>query len=366
MTSTTAEKTTSAAEEEEFDFEFAEGSSAAKAAAKKSGGTNFARVKYIDQMLDGSPAGEASGEDRVWLRLLTDYEASPEDGVTGFITVLVHRAVPTKPKPASEDADRNWPKAMTAVCRHDDAVKAKFNGECWIHENVKDKFKPGQPHKATPRTYAIAVQREPIYGDGSEEMGGPRKKGQIIGFTDVTAEVAKTDEDGKVIKDKDDNVVTEIAPQYVVLTLAAKHFGPLETMGKMHGTVLDRDYLVIRKGESTDTTYEFIAADPIDIEGADGEPVRLDLRDREIREALYGDMPNLKRMIARLVSTDHYNRWFIPQEGDDVAPEGKGGKAPKSAGAASTATSADRMAAMRERLKAASQKKEPQAAETSE
>lgn len=349
----TTDTSTNAPEvDEEFDFEFSEGAQAAKDAAKNSGGAQFARTLYLDQMLDGSAAGEANGDDRVWLRLLTDWVASPEDGVGGWITVLTHRAVPTKPKPASEDADRHWPKAMTAVCRLEEAVKGKFPEGCWIHENVMDKFAPTKAHRASPRTYAVAVKRKPVLGDGSEALGGPRRKGQIVGFADETVEVVKTDEDGKVVKDDKDNVITEIAPQYVIVTLAPKHFAPLETMGKMNGTVLDRDYLVIRKGDDKDTAYEWIAGDPINVEVEEGKEARLDLRDREMREALYGDMPNLKRMIARLVSTAHYNKWFIPQEDDDVAPEGKSdGGSPKSAGAASTATSQDRLAAMRARLK---------------
>lgn len=340
------------------DIEFREGAQTAKETIG-SGGSGARRIAFLDQLLDGSEAGKARGEDHVFLRYLTDYESLPEDGVLGWITLDTHRAVPTKPKPASEDSDRNWPKAMPAICRNDKALAAKL-GDCWIHKNVKDKFKPKEAHNARPRMYAIAVLRQPVLGDGSEESGGARKKGKIVGFTDVEVEVPVFNEEtNEVEKDDNGDVVTETVPQYVLISQAYKnYFRPFSTICENYGTALDRDYKVVctEGKEKTDVEFTHIACDPIRIppleEGDD--PVDFDMRDKELREMFYPDMPDLKKYLSRQASMEYYNKWFIPQDGDDEAGGESGGESGGEGAAKKRGTpgaNESTLADMRERLK---------------
>jgi len=331
------------------------GADAARAASKDTGGFGR-RYVYLDMLLDGSAAGKAKGEDRVFLRYLTDYESRPEAGVLGWPTFMTHAAVKTKPKPASWEKDRKWPERMPAICRRDPRLKAKFNDSCWIDENRENDYKAGKPHPAPPRTYALAVLRQAVYGDGTDAQGGSRKKGKIIGFDDVMVEVPVIDDEGNLVKSgegDDAEVVTETVPQYVVVRQAFKnYFQPLDTMARTYGTALDRDYLVVRDGDDKDTIYTHQPMDPIVLD-LDGEQIAYDMSDQAVREDFYPDAPNLLRIILEQAGTEYYNRWFIPQPGDDEAKGStkKDASASAPAGAATAEPDETAVVSMRDRLK---------------
>lgn len=332
-----------------IDLEAGTGAEAAEEASEERGGGGFGRRwVWLDQLIKGDEASKAQEKDRVYLRYLTDYEANPENGVGAWITANVHTAVPTKPKPASEDKDRTWPKAMSCVCRKSKIIEKATGGKCWVCDNVKDKYKPEKPHSNPPKTFAVAVLREPIIGDGSEEMGGPRKKGRKIGFTDVTVEVPVFDEDGEIVKEGD-TVVTEVVPQYVIVRQAYRnYYQSLRSAATAYGTALDRDWLVVRNGDDKDTSYDNVAMDPMKIE-IDGEQIDFDMSDPDLREVYYPDMPHLSRIITDQATMDYYNKWFIPQEGDDEAGGSTDAKRPA---ARSSEPDADHAAKMKERLRA--------------
>lgn len=326
------------------------GADAARAATKETGGFGR-RYVYLDMLIDGSAAGKAQGNDRVYLRYLTDYQAVPEEGLKyGWLTFMTHSAVKTKPKPASWEKDRKWPERMPAVCRKDSKIAKKFPQGCWIDDNRDNEYKAGKPHPAPARTYALAVLRKPIYGDGSEELGGARKKGRIVWFEDVMVDVPVLDDEGNLVKEGEE-VVTESVPQYVVVRQAFKnYFQPLDAMARTYGTALDRDYLVIRDGDDKDTQYTHQPMDPIVIDN-DGEQVEFNMLDKALREEMYGDAPSLTKIILDQASTEYYERWFIPTDADDAvkgstkdaSDDAPKGKAPAPGGNA---------AAMRERLRA--------------
>lgn len=329
---------------EDIDWSEDQGSEAAKAAAKT--GPAFNRVDYLQ--LDGSSLGVDQGKDRVYLRYLTDFKPNQEKGVLGWITADHHTMVPTKPKPASLDADRKWPPTMSAVCRNDKKFAKKY-GDCYICENIPDP-KGGKRFKVQSRTWALAVLREPVIGDGTEENGGAAAKGKVLGYRDVTKEVAVIGDDGKPVKDE-----TETVKAYIRVHQSWNNFySALAALGSHYGTVLDRDFLVIRTGTGLDTEYQHIPMDPIDLDLGDGDSVRLDLREADLREALYEDMPDLRKEVASQATDDWYGRWFIPSSEDSKgsSSKSKGGAAstPSSASASKEPT-ADKMAALKNRIR---------------
>lgn len=324
----------------EQDFDFEQGADAVRESAKT--GVSFDRVDFL--RIDGSPAAVNSGTNRVILRYLTDYKADPERGVLGWIPTDQHAMVPTKPKPADMDKERSWPKSMSAVCRNGRAFKKKF-GDCYICESIPDP-KTGKKFKVDNASWAIAVLREEVIGDGSEETGGPSMKGRVVGYRDAMKEVAVLDDDGKPVEGE-----TKWVKSYIKVNQKwGNFFNSLNGFGQSYKTVLDRDYVVSREGTGLDTEYHHVPLDPIDVDLGEGVTTRLDLRDPELRAAFYGDAPNLMREIASQASDEYFQRWFIPGGEESQRKDGAPAAAPSSAGKAKE-PEADRLAALRERVK---------------
>lgn len=263
----------------------------AAAAAQKSGG--FSKTQFLS-MEDG---------EEVYLRFLTDaYEDDNYPHIQAWITVDQHAMVPTKQKP-DDWGDRNWPKTMGAVCRKDPAFD---NDECYICELKDDKGK--QLRRPSPRLWALACLRELVYGDGSEELGGPEAKGKVVGIRDKTREVtipAREAKDGKPAREE--QTVTEKA--IVVVNLGWRNFfSPLQGFANQYGTVLDRDYWVKRQGANTDTTYQIVPRDPL--QRQDGSIY--DLRDPEIYK-LYESDYDLEEIITGMASDEFYAKFFDPR-----------------------------------------------------
>ena len=354
---------------EGIDFDESEGSDAARAAAKESGGggISFRRTYFLSSLLDGSEEGIKAGNDRIYARWLSDFRKNPDNpDLPVWIEANHHSSIPTKSKPDYMDSERSWPKAMGAICRKGKAFVKRYGGDCWICDNVDENAYGKRPFPSS-RTWAVGVVREAIISDGSKEMGGPSKKGRKVGFRDKMVEVHKTDENGEIIEGE-----TELVPMYFFAHQAWDNFfQPLAQMGAEYGTIMDRDYLVIREGTRIDTVYNMIPQDPMKVDiGTDDEPmeVDLDLSDNELREALYPDAPNVKLEIARQAGDEHLKRWFLEGElsQDQIeAAEKAGGKSskggkskgsdksePKAPASASKSreSGSDVLASMRERL----------------
>lgn len=214
--------------------------------------------------------------------------------------------VPTKPEP--DDFEGNWPEKMGSVCRNDDAFSDVFE-DCYICEFIVDGKKV---RKASSRVWALACFREEVIGDGSEELGGSEMKGKVLGIRDKTRDVvipAQKDENGKEIREQRE--ITEKA--VVVVNLGWRNFfSILQGFAGHFGTILDRDYQVKRVGAMTDTVYQCVPLDPLDIKKADGTVTRLDLRDPEFMQR-YETSLVLDDIINGRASDDYYARFFDPR-----------------------------------------------------
>jgi hypothetical protein len=208
------------------------GAEAVKVSGSFSGNTTFFQVP--------------DGEYRI-LRFLTDSDAWPQ--------FLQHQNIPTKAKP--EGFKGNWPSAMPAPCRRDSQFADVYDN-CYICDvlsaSIDHYKKPGQ------RYWALACLREEVKEDG-----------KVVGYKDSTVDVTRKDDKGE------DVTTTEKA--IVVLNMGWKNFfSILDGYGAAggYGTVLDRDYKIIRKGEKLDTTYTIL---PL------AEIPGLDLRNPEVMVA---------------------------------------------------------------------------------
>lgn len=367
--------TVAANDVDEFDFSGATGAEAAREAFNNSQ-TGFDRLDFFS--IDGSPAAVAAGTNFAILRLLSDHVAV--DGVTPWITVDQHSMVPTKAKPA--DYEGNWPKSMGAVCRNDKVFARKY-GDCYIDTMPPP---PGRrSSKPSARTWAIAVLREEVIGDGSEALGGEAYKGKVVGIRDKTKEVSVVDKDGNATGE------TKTVKQYVKVNQGWKNFfAPLAGIAGRFHTVLDRDIYISREGTDAKTTvYNPISLDPIVFPaGHKFAGKTFDLRDAEQRAEFYPDMPDLRKVIAEQASNEYYNRFFVPNDrlygnGEgvtDVKPKAKAAangsapagptSAPSAPSTEQAAPSADRMAALKARISggtpSASAAAEPPAPATAE
>lgn len=215
--------------------DFRRGGEAAAEASKSKGGPRGARFFSL-----------GDGETAI-LRLLTD---NPD-----WIFVDQHSSIPTKPKPA-DWGDRSWPESMTAVCRKDKAFGGIYS-DCYACNLTGTNKWGGKLSKTTIRVWALAVVREEVLGDGTEEMGGPEKKGKRIGCQDKMVEVEVHDKDGKATGEK------RLEREYVILNFADKNFfAPFSAFYATYGTVCDRDYVIRRTGKDKDTTYNPVPMDP--------------------------------------------------------------------------------------------------------
>jgi len=250
-----------------------------KAASQQSAG--FARTTFFS-LKDG---------DSAVIRFLTDAdptEVAPGQLAGGWITVLQHQNVQTKPAPTGFKG--NWPGHMTAICR------AQNLTEIGIESPFADCALCMSGSKQTQRTWALAVLREEV-----------REGGRTTGFRDMTREV--------VVKEGQPPV-TE--PAIVVINLGRRNFfGPISGWYGRNGTVLDRDFAVTRTGDGLDTLYGPIGLDPIGT--ADGRV--FDLRDPKFMARYLPDVEGetgyatasdkmLVPVLADRISDAYYGKFF--------------------------------------------------------
>lgn len=322
----------------EIDFNAAEGSDAAREAFKNSG-INFDRLDYLS--LDASPGGVASGADQAIVRFLSDHARLEGQDLAPWITVEQHSMVPTKPKPSNLKDGASWPKTMGCVCRNGKIMKARY-GDCYVCTMKKA---DGSGYKASNRTWAVGCLREEVYGDGTPELGGPERKGQIVGIRDMTKTVVVPDKDGKPTEE------TKIVKRYVKINLGWKNFfGPMAGFAGRYHTVLDRDYFIKREGMGpSDTVYLPVPLDPIQLPGGGV----YDMRNAELRAKHYPDLPNLHKIIAEQASDEFFQRFFTPGDGPaaNTPPTAKSADGPAVVpNAPTTESSQERLAALKSRI----------------
>ena len=294
---------TTTTEDMEFDFSGATGSEAAREAFQ-SNQSLFNRIDFFG--LDATAEGVQRGDNSAIIRLLSDDRPLPDGSLPPWITVDQHSMVATKPTP--QGWPFNWPAKMGAVCRNDKVFKARY-GDCCIDTMPPA---PGRRNsKPSPRTWALAVLREQVIGDGTEALGGEQYRGKVVGIRDKTKEIQKTDDKGEPTGE------TEVVPVYVKINQGWKNFFSLLSGHAGHyGTVLDRDYWITREGMGQDNTvYVITPLDPITF--APNHPLFpgqvFDLRSKEQREHFYPNLPDLRKMVAEQASDEYYNRYFAPE-----------------------------------------------------
>lgn len=269
-------------------------------------GSPFARTQFFS-VEDGK---------NVHLRFLTDAEPD-ENGDGGWITVLQHQNIKTKPAP--DGFKGNWPGHMSAVCRHDPAFAGIYD-DCYICDFLVDGKSVKKPGG---RVWALACVREEVIGDGSPELGGPENKGKKLGFRDVTRDVtipAREAKDGQPALPE--QTVTEKA--ILVVNMGYKNFfSLLNAYYSRNGTILDRDFWIQRKGNDLDTEYQIVGEDPIII---DGEV--MDLREPKFMERYKTDLV-LEEVLAARADDEFYARFFDPRFSADDGKVVSTGAAPE-------------------------------------
>jgi hypothetical protein len=318
---------------------FRRGADATAEAAAAQGGA-FAKTVFF----------KIEDKEKAVLRFLTDAQ--------DWIVVDQYQYVPTKPRP--EGWQGNWPERMGAVSRSDPALRGMFQGD-YIAEFIK---KPdGKPFKASPRTWALAVRREEVIGDGSEALGGEAMRGKLLGHKDAVREETRK-------KEGSDETEKVLVKDIVVVNMGYKNFySALDGFFRAYGTCVDRDYLVIRKGEGTSTDYQIAPLDPIEFT----EGVRFDIRVPEVA-ARYGlkvvdatddkgqpyksirpgegyTGPVLEEVILSMATDDYYGRFFDPRVTTTQGSNGNGGAPAAQQAKPETDAADDRVAAMAARVK---------------
>lgn len=292
-------------------FDFRRGTDEAAAASKF---TAFQRTQFFSL---------GDGESSI-LRFITDANPVEVDGklVGGWITVQQHQMIPTKGAPADYKGDK-WPEKMGATCRNDKAFRATY-GDCYICAHLVDGTKIKKP---SGRSWAWACLREEV-----------RENGKLMGYKDKTREVSRK-------KEGSEEQETVIEKDVVVVNLGWKNFFSIvEGYEGHYGTVLDRDFVIKRKGDGMDTTYSVIPLDPIG----------LDLRDPEALkkygfESVKDADDKLIEVIAERASDEFYARFFDRTKtvtSDEKVVES--GEAPAKV---DNDVEAEKLAALRDRVK---------------
>lgn len=302
---------------------FARGGKDAKEVAKEQAArSGFKKTNYL----------RLADRDSAVIRLIDDHDE--------WIWIHQHAMVPTKGTPPDfkSESGKSWPKAMGAVCRKSktregDLVFPNYGGECFIcDEMTNPKNKKGK-YFPSIRVWARAVRREEIMG--TKEMAElpadhPQhiekwEIGTAVSYRDVEIEVEETDKDGKPTGK------TKLEKDVVILNFGmGNFFGKLQAYGEAYGTVLDRDYKVIREGEDLETDYQIIALDRVGRD--DGSGKVWTLQDSETR-APYLKVVDLEAEIESQASDDYYDRFFdtrhpFPTRKDDEEKSQAGKKAP--------------------------------------
>lgn len=245
------------------------------------------------------------------LRFLTDER--------DWITVDQHNMIPTRPAP--EGQTDKWPAKMAAVCRMEQGFGGEFS-DCFICDHVQIN---GKPAKRQQRTWGLAVVREEVY-----------ENGRIVGLKDATEEV---EIDG----------VKKTVPKIVVINQAWSMFwANFSGYIQMHGTVLDRDFRISRKGKELDTTYSVAPFDPINVT-ENGQQVRWDLREERFMAPYKEVAPNLIEIIKSRASDEFYALFFdvrVPQPKRESSSGGDSNQAQAPAAPSNDAPSPAELAAL--------------------
>lgn len=264
-------------------------------------------------------------DETIFIRLL-----NPAEGEDAWIKVAMHNGVTPKPKP---EGAKNWPKRMSAVCRYDKQIQSILGTtDCYICDNelpgFGDKFA-----RPTTKVWSLAVERFRLLGDGSPELGGDEMRGRDLGMFDVQEEYDIKDADGKPTGKKGKR------PRILVINQAwSNFFAALGHTSDVYGEIRDRDFVVRRTGDGTDTDYQTtpMKETPDLAPGTDAWKVYTDqLAEREI---------SLDQIVLDLASDEHYARWFDPTKTVDkdgkIVPMIPSGAADVYTGATPTAPAA--------------------------
>lgn len=319
--------------------------------AAKSQNASFQRVEYF-KLDDG---------ESVVVRFLRDYDECAN--------VDVHTMVPVQK--AKPEGRQNWPKTVGAVCRRTELGNGNYLfPDCYICDHIRTQS--GSVPKKSQRTYGLVVIREQVIGDGTEALGGPAMQGKLLGYRDKMKDVQVTDATGKATG------ATESVRDIRIVGQAYKNFwSHLEGMAGVHGTLLDRDYYIKRKGDDTSTEYQVVHLDQQHMKKADGSTVIFDLRDPEFAQRYgitigpdtwtpnpknpqftklvrhYPEDLDIDKHIMRQMDDHYYGMYFDPR----LPQETRGGSATSGDGQAApvqpkpnTEASADQMEALRNRV----------------
>jgi hypothetical protein len=284
-----------------------------------------------------------------------------------WIEVMQHTFVPTKAAPADKPAESNWPERTGAVCRKTERANGQpFHEDCYICDRMRQKN--NKPYSRGLRMWAIGVVRKEVLGTEDMVKNGqiePYQVGQRVGLVDDVVEVEEV-KDGKVTGNKIKK------KHYVIINMALKNFfSEFVQYAKYYGTALDRDYIIERKGEGTDSVYRSTPLDVIQVPLKDEQGNVIGMEPFDLRNPKYAERYNdhgikLGELVKHRMSDDYYARYFDPtktvpwsttksdDDADDAAASGS-----SSATSASSEPKADtttdvatqeRLAAMRARI----------------
>lgn len=165
-------------------------------------------------------------------------------------TVDYHTAVPVQKE--APEGRKNWPKALSAVCRYTkDENEKPFYDNCAIEDlpivNPADaQYNAGKVVSRQTRTFAPVVMRDPIIVNGKRQ-----------GYKDRLKEVAEIGEDGKPTGN------TKRVPDIRwVIQAYSNFYSALDGFYSVFDTVLNCDFHITRKRSDKDTTYNIVRLDP--------------------------------------------------------------------------------------------------------
>jgi hypothetical protein len=226
------------------------------------------------------------------------------------ITIDMHSTMPTKAAPKRKDGEDTgkWPTRMSAACRNDRLFRpankpARYPNGCTF---CKLKGEDGKPLRPRPSTFALAQVRKEV------------TEGNTTYYVDQMRKVAFRDDDGEVTEEFE-------VPEIVVVQQGKKNFwDPMKTAAGKKRTILACDYVITRTGSGqNDTEYAPEYLDPTEIE-IDGKVMPYDLRNPEIMQAVYPDLPDLRQVVARLAGPAYLGKFFLDEQGNYVPSDGTG------------------------------------------
>jgi len=172
----------------------------------------------------------------------------------------------------------------------------------------------------------LAAIREEVLGTPEMVEAGQiaaHQVGQPVGYRDKTEEMDELDQTGKPTGKKVQRKII------VIVNMAQSNFwSPLMTNKIYFHTIVDRDYLVVRKGarqpgggggkrSGGKVLYEFVPVNPAFVQHPEtGKTVQLDLRDPKLAAAYEGhgwDLARLRKHTSRMTSKKYYDRFFDPR-----------------------------------------------------